>query len=212
MDGLDLLKKDWKKREASLPHLSYDQIYQMLWKRSSSIVKWIFVISIIEFLFWGVINIVMADHEYWEEMEQIHLKEFTVATYVINYAITFFFIYCFYRNYRKISATDNAAELMKNILRTKKTVKYYIGYILISTALVALIYTYFMMDYHTSSTVVDDMEKYSFTPLQWLMFAGIMIGGLAVFLGLIWLFYRVVYGILLRRLNRNYKELKKLEI
>ncbi|OEY71559.1 hypothetical protein [Salegentibacter salarius] len=212
MDGLDLLKKDWKKREGSLPHLSYDQIYQMLWKRSSSIVKWIFVISIIEFLFWGVINIFMADHEYWEEMEQIHLKEFTVATYVINYAITFFFIYCFYKNYRKISATDNAAELMKNILRTKKTVKYYIGYILISTALVALIYTYFMMDYHTSSTVVDDMEKYSFTPLQWLMFAGIMIGGLAVFLGLIWLFYRVVYGILLRRLNRNYKELKKLEI
>ena len=212
MDGLDLLKKDWKKREASLPHLSYDQIYQMLWKRSSSIVKWIFVISIIEFLFWGVINIFMADHEYWEEMEQIHLKEFTVATYVINYAITFFFIYCFYKNYRKISATDNAAELMKNILRTKKTVKYYIGYILISPALVALIYTYFMMDYHTSSTVVDDMEKYSFTPLQWLMFAGIMIGGLAVFLGLIWLFYRVVYGILLRRLNRNYKELKKLEI
>lgn len=212
MDGLDLLKKDWKKREASLPHLSYDQIYQMLWKRSSSIVKWIFVISIIEFLFWGVINIFMADHEYWEEMEQIHLKEFTVATYVINYAITFFFIYCFYKNYRKISATDNAAELMKNILRTKKTVKYYIGYILISTALVALIHTYFMMDYHTSSTVVDDMEKYSFTPLQWLMFAGIMIGGLAIFLGLIWLFYRVVYGILLRRLNRNYKELKKLEI
>lgn len=212
MDGLDLLKKDWKKREASLPHLSYDQIYQMLWKRSSSIVKWIFVISIVEFLFWGVINIFMADHEYWEEMEQIHLKEFTVATYVINYAITFFFIYCFYKNYRKISATDNAAELMKNILRTKKTVKYYIGYILISTALVALIYTYFMMDYHTSSTVVDDMEKYSFTPIQWLMFAGIMIGGLAVFLGLIWLFYRVVYGILLRRLNRNYKELKKLEI
>jgi flagellar biogenesis protein FliO len=212
MDGLDLLKKDWKKREASLPHLSYDQIYQMLWKRSSSIVKWIFVISIIEFLFWGVINLFMADHEYWEEMEQIHLKEFTVTTYIINYGITFFFIYCFYKNYRKISATDNAAELMKNILRTKKTVKYYIGYILISTALVALIYTYFMMDYHTSSTMVDDMEKYSFTPLQWLMFAGIMIGGLAIFLGLIWLFYRVVYGILLRRLNRNYKELKKLEI
>lgn len=212
MDGLDLLKKDWKKREGSLPHLSYDQIYKMLWKRSSSIVKWIFVISIIEFLFWGVLNIFMADHEYWEEMEQIHLKEFTVATYVINYAITFFFIYCFYKNYRKISATDNAAELMKNILQTKKTVKYYIGYVLISTALVALIYTYFMMDYHTSSTMVDDMEKYSFTPLQWLMFAGIMIGGLAVFLGLIWLFYRVVYGILLRRLNRNYKELKKLEI
>jgi len=212
MDGLDLLKKDWKKREGSLPHLSYDQIYQMLWKRSSSIVKWIFVISILEFLFWGVINIFMADHEYWEEMEQIHLKEFTVATYVVNYAITFFFIYCFYKNYRKISATDNAAQLMKNILRTRKTVKYYIGYILISTALIALIYTYFMMDYHISTSMVDDVTKYSFTPMQWFKFAGIMFIGLAVFLGLIWLFYRVIYGILLRRLNKNYKKLKRLEV
>jgi hypothetical protein len=212
MDELDLLKKDWKKREGSLPHLSYDQIYKMLWKRSSSIVKWIFVISILEFLFWTLITIFMADNEYWAEMERIHLKEFTVVTYMINYAITFFFIYCFYKNYRKISSTDSAAKLMKNILRTRRTVKYYIGYILISTALITLIYTYFMMDYHISNTVVDDMEKYSFTPLQWLMFAGIMIGGLAVFLGLLWLFYRVLYGILLRRLNKNYKELKKMKV
>jgi flagellar biogenesis protein FliO len=68
------------------------------------------------------------------------------------------------------------------------------------------------MNYHASNTVVEDVEKYSFTPLQWLMFAGIMLGGLAVFLGIIWIFYRVIYGILLRRLNRNYKELKKLEV
>ena len=101
---------------------------------------------------------------------------------------------------------------MKNILRTRKTVKYYIGYILISTAIVALVYTYFMMDYHVSTSVVEDIEKYSFTPVQWLIFAGIMIGGLAAFLGIIWLFYRVIYGILLRRLNKNYKELKKLEV
>ncbi|MBZ9630203.1 hypothetical protein LB465_05375 [Salegentibacter sp. LM13S] len=212
MDGLDLLKKDWKKREGNIPQLSYNEIYKMLWKRSSSIVKWIFVISILEFLFWALINIFMADHEYWAEMERIHLKEFTVITYVINYAITFFFIFCFYKNYRRISSTDNVAKLMKNILRTRKTVKYYIGYVLISTALITVIYTYFFMNYHASTTVVEDVEKYSFTPLQWLMFAGIILGGLAVFLGIIWLFYRVVYGILLRRLNKNYKELKKLEV
>ncbi|MBO2545625.1 hypothetical protein J0871_14475 [Salegentibacter sp. BDJ18] len=212
MDGLDLLKKDWKKREGNIPQLSYDEIYKMLLKRSSSIVKWIFVISILEFLFWALITIFWADHEYWAEMERIHLKEFTVVTYAINYGITFFFIYCFYKNYRRISSTDSVAKLIKNILRTRKTVKYYIGYILISTALITLIYTYFFMNYHATNTVVEDVEKYSFTPLQWLMFAGIMLGGLAVFLGIIWLFYRVIYGILLRRLNKNYKELKKLEV
>ncbi|MGW1456417.1 hypothetical protein ACWBC2_15640 [Salegentibacter agarivorans] len=212
MDGLDLLKKDWKKREGNIPQLSYDEIYKMLLKRSSSIVKWIFVISILEFLFWALITIFWADHEYWAEMERIHLKEFTVVTYVINYGITFFFIYCFYKNYRRISSTDSVAKLIKNILRTRKTVKYYIGYILISTALITLIYTYFFMNYHATNTVVEDVEKYSFTPLQWLMFAGIMLGGLAVFLGIIWLFYRVIYGILLRRLNKNYKELERLEV
>ena len=212
MDGLDLLKKDWKKREGNIPQLSYDQIYKMIWKRSSSIVKWIFVISILEFLFWALLTIFMADNDYWTQMERLHLKEFTVATYVINYGITFFFIFCFYKNYRRISSTDNVAKLMKNILRTRKTVKYYIGYVLISTALITIIFTYFLLEYHSSNTVVEDIEKYSFTPLQWLMFAGIILGGLAVFLGIIWLFYRVVYGILLRRLNKNYKELKKLEI
>ena len=50
MDDLDLLKEDWKKQEKSLPHLSYNEIYKMIWKKSSSIVKWIFVISILEFL------------------------------------------------------------------------------------------------------------------------------------------------------------------
>ncbi|WP_037320543.1 membrane protein [Salegentibacter sp. Hel_I_6] len=212
MDGLDLLKKDWKKREGNIPQLSYDQIYQMLWKRSSSIVKWIFVISIIEFLFWALINLFMADKDYWNQIDRLHLKEFTIATYIINYAITFFFIYCFYKNYRKISATDNASKLMENILRTRKTVKYYIGYVLISTALTSLIFLYLFMDFHMKNTVVEDIEEYSFSPTQWLMFVGIMIGIFAIFLGLIWLFYRVVYGILLRRLNKNYKQLKKLEV
>ena len=30
-------------------------------------------------------------------------------------------------------------------------------------------------------------------------------------LGLLWLFYQLLYGILLRKLNRNYKELAKLD-
>jgi hypothetical protein len=33
-----------------------------------------------------------------------------------------------------------------------------------------------------------------------------------VFFGAFWLFYRVLYGILLRRLYANYKELKKIDL
>lgn len=212
MDELDLLKKDWKKQEAALPRISYDEIYQMLLKKSSSIVKWIFIISILELLFWGVLNVFLSDAEFWERMEMIHLKEFTIIVYAISYAVTFFFIYCFYRNYQKISAVDDAKTLMKNIINTRKTVKYYIGFVIISTAITSLIYAYFTIEYHSVSTEVEDIAKYTFTPAQWIKFIGAMLIGILGFLGIIWLFYRLLYGILLKRLNKNYKEIQNLEM
>ncbi len=211
MDELDILKKDWKQQEASLPKLSYNEIYKMLWKKSSSIVKWIFIISILELLFWGVLNILLSDGEFWKRMEVINLKEFTVIVYVLSYAVTFYFIYRFYRNYKKISSTDDAATLMKNILTTRKTVKYYVGFIIISSALTSLVYSYFTIFHHAATAEVENPANYNFTATQWLILTAAIIFGTAIFLGIIWLFYRLIYGILLNRLNKNYKELKNLE-
>jgi hypothetical protein len=49
MDELEILKKDWKKSENTFDQVSETEIYGMLHKRSSSLVKWILIISIIEF-------------------------------------------------------------------------------------------------------------------------------------------------------------------
>jgi len=211
MDNLDLLKKDWKKQEKSIPQLSYDEIYKLIWKRSSSIVMWIFFISIIEFGLGAVLNIFIADDEYWAKMEEYNLTLFLIITYVISYLITFYFIYKFYRNYKAINATDSAAVLMKTILKVRKTVKYYIGFILISSGFVFIFSMIFILRNHvlTAETVTSDM---SFDWKQWLLFIGGTLLALAVILGVIWLIYTLVYGILLRRLHRNYKELKKLEM
>lgn len=211
MDNLDLLKKDWKKQEKSIPQLSYDEIYKLIWKRSSSIVKWIFFISIIEFALGAVLNIFIADDEYWAKMEEYNLTIFLICTYVVSYIITFYFIYKFYTNYKAINATDSAAVLMKTILKVRKTVKYYIGFILISSAFVFVFSMIFILRNHvlTAETLASDM---SFDWKQWLLFIGGTLLALAVILGVIWLIYTLVYGILLRRLHRNYKELKKLEM
>lgn len=211
MDDLDLLKKDWKKQEKNLPHLSYDEIYKMIWKRSSSIVKWIFIISIIEFLLGAVLNIIMADEEYWQQMEKYKLTEFIIGVYIFTYAITFYFIYKFYMNYKRISTTDSASRLMKSILKTRKTVKHYIGFILISSAVVFLVTLYLMLRNH-ATTAEPTTKNMEFDLSQWFIFIGGTLLVLAILLGIIWLIYRVVYGILLRRLNKNYKELKKLEM
>lgn len=212
MDELEFLKQNWKKQEENLPKLSYDDIYKMIWKKSSSIVKWIFVISIVELLLSTLLNIFMADAEYWEQMEEIHLKKATVYIYIASYLITFYFIYCFYRNYKRISSTDDAATLMRNILRTRRTVKTYIAYILISTGIYSVVIAYFTIQNHQLVQEVEDASKYTFDAMAWVKFtiAGIII--LAIFLLALWLFYRLLYGILLRRLKRNYRELKRLEM
>ena len=211
MDDLDLLKKDWKKQEENLPKLSYKELYKLIWKRSSSIVKWIFIISIIEFALSVLMNFAIADKEYWQNMETYNLTEFTIAVYVISTLITFYFIFQFYRNYKKINSTDSASILMKNILKTRKTVKYYISYVLISSALVFLGTIFIMLRTH-AVTAESGAKDMSFDTSQWAIFIVGTLLILSIVLGIVWLIYRLVYGILLRRLNRNYKELKQLDM
>ncbi|HET8855662.1 MAG TPA: hypothetical protein VFM60_07045 [Salinimicrobium sp.] len=212
MDELDFLKKDWKKQENNFPHLSYDQIYQMLWKKSSSIVRWIFVISILELFLSTILFIFLADEAFWAEMEKLHLKNFNIGYYIFSYCITIYFIYRFYRNYRKISTTDTTARLMENILHTRKTVKNYIAFVLISSGLSGLIVSYFSLRNHRLNTEAENIAKYSFETLDWVKFIFISFIVLAIFLGVVWLFYSLIYGLLLRKLKRNYKELNKFEV
>lgn len=211
MDELELLKRDWKKQEGTYPQLSYDEIYPLIWKKSSSIVKWIFVISIMELFLSTFITILTADKAYWEEMARLNLTNFTIGLYIFSYSVTFFFIYRFYRNYKKISATDDAATLMKNIIKTRKTVKIYIAYVLISTGVTALIIAYFSIKDHRITSQAEEISKYTYDTLDWIKFILIGFIVLAIFLSFIWLFYRLIYGILLKKLKKNYKELKKLE-
>ena len=211
MDELDLLKKDWNRQQGNYPKLSFDQIYKMIWKRSHSIVKWIFYISIIELIVATLLNIIFSGDKYWEDIEKNNLEEIVTILYIVSYAITFYFIYRFYRNYRRISTTDDAATLMRNILNVRRTVKFYIGYVLISTGITVVGISGYMILKH-SEKEIESASKYAFDAVDWLKFIGVSILVLAVFLGLIWLFYRLLYGILLKRLKKNYIELKKLEL
>jgi NADH:ubiquinone oxidoreductase subunit K len=211
MDELDLLKKDWNSQQGNYPKLSYDQIYKMIWKRSNSIVKWIFYISLIELLAATILNIVFSGEKYWQDIEKYNLELTITILYVISYAITFYFIFRFYKNYKRISTTDDASKLMKNILRTRRTVKYYIAYVLISTGITVVGISGYMILNH-SNAKAENISKYSFEAMDWVKFIGASAIVLTVFLGLIWLFYRLLYGILLKRLKKNYVELKKLEM
>ncbi|MEE1964514.1 hypothetical protein SAMN04487891_11551 [Flagellimonas taeanensis] len=213
VDELEFLKKDWQKREADLPKLSYDQIYGMTWKKSSSIVKWIFYISLIELVFWAAINIIFSDSETMEELKALHIHKVIMVLNIINYGIILYFIYKFYINYRKISFTDSSRKLMKAILKVKRTVTQYVWFNLIIFTTYLIINMYGVLLYSPEGQKIvqaasEDGNSFSF----WAMVITISVVFTAVVLLLIWLFYKLLYGILLKRLRENYNELKKLEV
>ncbi len=213
MDELELLKKDWQKREADLPKLSYDQIYKMIWKKSSSIVKWIFYISILEFVFWASINLIFNDPDSIQELKDLHIHKVIMVLNVVNYAIILYFIFKFYNNYKKISFTDSSKKLMQTILNVKRTVTQYVWFnlIIFTTYLITNMYGVLLYG-PEGKQIVEAASRDGNSTVFWIMVIGISIVFTAVILFLIWLFYKLLYGILLKRLRRNYNELKKLEI
>ena len=210
MDELDLLKKDWKRKENSFSQLSESEIYKMLHRKSSSIVKWILIISIIEMAISAGINIVYNNDDYLRSLHHEELLTFLNVLNWINYGVIVIFIYLFYRNYVNISATSSTKRLMKDILTTRKTVQYYVWFNL--SMIVLSLISGFIMALLYNPNVQILKEKMMSEPKYMALVIGLMLLIIVVAVGLVWLVYRLLYGILLRKLLVNYKELKKIDL
>lgn len=209
MKELDLLKRDWQKNDA-FEQVSEVEIYKMLHKKSSSIVKWIFIISILEIMLWTVISVFFNTDDYLKNIKHEELDFYFEALTVFNYAVILVFIYLFYKNYMAISTTVSIKQLMKDILKTRKTVQCYVWYNLGMVALSLLFGFYIAFAYNPDVAVL--MDKIDNNTKVMVVTIGVFVLIIAAFLGLFWLFYRLLYGTLLRRLFANYKELRKIDL
>ena len=200
MDDLDLLKKDWKKQETSFTQIGEKDIYDMLHKRSSSIVKWILIISILEFLILNGLGILISDKEI-DNFEKLH--PYLNSIEKANYFILLGFIYLFYQNYKAISVLDSSKKLIKDIIKTRKIVNFYIYW------------NVFISSFLGSFAFIDGFKSgfanSGTKPISDLGFMIIFIFSMLFLVALVIAFYKVLYGILLSRLNRNYKELRKID-
>ena len=212
MDELELLKKDWKKTESSYPKLSYNEIYKLIHKKSSSIVKWIFIVGIAEFLFWALLNLLIPE-SYLEIYEKLHLKSFLYVTQAIHYLIIAVFIYLFYKNYKAITVTDSTNLLMQKILNTRKTVNYYVYYNIGLYILLSIVINLVM--FSQPDILIEVLGPKNEIPIDSSQFLTVMLVAqvisLVVMCGLLWLYYRIIYGILLKKLHKNYNELGNLD-
>lgn len=213
MDELELLKKDWQKKEEHLPKLSYNQLHNMLWKKSSSIVRWIFIISILEFLIPHVAYLFPSVRKGFTIYDDLGMTNIMIVITVIQYSVVVYFIYQFYMRYKEISVLDNAKSLMTKIIKTRRTVKHYV---IFSLSLFLGVFILFAISMYLTPNVTDIFPLPEDSDISPEKFKTILLWSITIFgvimVGIIGGIYFLLYGLLLKKLNRNYKELKQLEV
>ncbi|MFK7831711.1 MAG: hypothetical protein AB8B52_00410 [Winogradskyella sp.] len=210
MDELELLKKDWQKTDNQFASFSDSDIYKMSHKKSSTIVKTLFYISMAELVFWILINFlpfVLSD-QMKSELGNISQSWIYIGLNSLSLGVTIFFIFLLFKAQKAITVTDDVKKLMESILKTRKIVKYYVLYILFTGVISIPISLYFSINEHPE--ISEMLNTASNTQLAVMLL--IVIVASAAFIFLFWLFYRLIYGILIKRLTANYDELKKLEV
>ena len=212
MDELKRLKKDWKEN-LKFPKLSKDEIYKLLHKKSSSIVKRIFVFSLIEFGFWTLLSFVIKDNEAQKRFDQYEMDHITLPLMVIGYAFLIYFFFMFYKNYKSISTTASSKGLMEQILKTRKTVKHYVIFNLLFLYISIVIGLF--IELNNNPDVALRTAEFTASG-DYYIFYGIMLATTLLMMALLTAillgFYYLIYGILLKKLKNNYKELKKIEL
>lgn len=209
MKELDLLKKDWQKNSDSFRQISENEIYKMIHKKSSSIVKWILIISILEISFWTFSNLFINTDDVLRKMNHPEIVAALEFLTYFNYIVVLIFVYIFYKNYRTISTTIATKSLMSAILKTRKTVQYYVWYNLGMIVITAILSFFIAFVYNPDMEFLRD--KLAMNGKAMFVTIGILFLVILGFFGLFWCFYRIIYGTLLRRLYANYKELKKID-
>ncbi|UPZ13757.1 hypothetical protein [Flavobacterium humidisoli] len=209
MKELDLLKKDWQKNSDSFQQISENEIYKMIHRKSSSIVKWILIISILEISFWTFSNLFINTDDVLRKMNHPEIVTALEFLTYFNYVVVLIFVYIFYKNYRTISTTIATKSLMSAILKTRKTVQYYVWYNLGMIVITAILSFFIAFVYNPDMEFLR--EKLAMNGKAMFVTVGILFLVILGFFGLFWCFYRIIYGTLLRRLYSNYKELKKID-
>jgi hypothetical protein len=212
MKELDLLKKAWQKETHSFQQVTESEIYRMIHKRSSSIVKWILIISIVEVCFWVFTSVVFNTDDYMKKLHAESLNLFFKGLTFVNYAVILIFIYKFYKNYLKISTTTTTKQLMQDILKTRKTVRFYVYYNLSMIVFSFITGLFIAFEYNPSMDALKYKIAHESNHHTLYITIVMMLGFIVVFFAVFWLFYRLLYGILLRKLHRNYKELQKIDL
>lgn len=205
-------KEAWKNQPEEKNKVSALEIYKMTQTKSTSIAKWIFIIGLMEFAFWIVLNLIFSRLNYTEVYEKLGMMKYVDFSYYFNFLIIVLFLSIFYKNYSSVSTIDDTKTLMRKIIRVRKTVKFYVYYNIIATVVVMIIFNIIILN--TPGAIEEILTKDNIAIDSSKLMSVYIVSqaiALAFVILFLFLFYYLLYGLLLKKLNKNYKELTKIE-
>ncbi len=215
---LDSFKETWQQQPVQ-PKYDTSEIESMLNKSSRNYVKYILWISLVEFvlilganLYYTFLGEDTADlvsvlgklgidnsDQFQNTLTQLYL-----ALKMVSLALTGIFVYLFYQNYRKINVEANLKKLILQIIKFKKTVQLFI----LANILLVILFTLILGIFTFSVLAQQNIELTNPTIIGFV--TGLLLT-MGISVVLIWIYYRVVYGFILRRLGKNLEQLQNIE-
>jgi len=196
-----------------------DEIEVMLNKKSRNYVKYILWISVAEFLVFGVINfITIFSGDFHTDLTNILNKlqirnqpevEFSLdkiynSMKILSFFITGIFVVVFYLNYKKIDVESNLRKFIIHIIKFKKTVNLFIfSNVLLLVLFIGSLISMLTVTIRRQNIHVDN-------PTFWSLIIAVSLS-LLISIVLILLYYKLAYGIILKRLSKNLKQLEKID-
>ena len=123
---------------------------------------------------------------------------------IFSILMTAGFVYLFFDSYRKINVEENLKKFIVQIIKFKKTVN---AFIFMNIALLVL-FTFVITGF--TLYLLSEQHIHMDNSTLAVFITGFVLMVL-ICVGLIWLYYRIVYGIILSRLGRSLEQLKKIE-
>lgn len=205
MKELEDLKNKWAKQDFSQSY-SKEEIKGFLQKKSTHSIKWIFYLSIVEFVLYLSFPLLVPNYiKSFDYYKSLNLFEFSIVTTMLGYVLLLYFMWHFFQNYKKISVANSIKDHLSAILNTRRAVNQYFYFnvaILIIFTIVVLVAAL----ERDKNMIALQEENNSLIMIIFMI--GILI---AIILGLFGLLYYFVYGRFLRPLKNNEKELLKIE-
>lgn len=215
---IDALKKTWQDQKISDGY-NQEDIEVMLNRKSRNYVKYILWISVAEFIIFGLVNFLALfstdfHNDFTNILNKLQIRnqsevEFSIDKIynwmkVLSLVVTGIFVVVFYVNYKRIDVESNLKKFIIHILKFKKTVNLFIfSNVFLLVLFIGSLVSLLTITIRRQNIHVDNPTFWS------LIFAVVL--SLLISVVLILLYYKLAYGILLKRLSKNLKQLEKID-